>query len=79
MGAVVGGEEQRSAHCRQVGRAAAVVVASVGGDVLDQDGAGPGAVRLPQLPAVGAVVGGEEQRAAHSGQEAGLEPGCYRG
>ena len=31
-------------------------------DVLDQDGAGLGAVRLPQLRAVDAVVGGEEQR-----------------
>ena len=30
-------------------------------DVLDQDGARPAAIRLPQLLAVGAVVGGEEQ------------------
>ena len=36
-----------------------------GVDVLDQDGAGGGAVALPQLPAVGAVVGREEQRPVH--------------
>ena len=34
-------------------------------DVLDQDGAGGGAVALPQLRAVSAVVGREEQRAVH--------------
>ena len=36
-----------------------------GSDVLDHDGAGGRAVRLPQLSAVGAVVGREEQRSAH--------------
>ena len=37
-----------------------------GVDVLDQDRARLGAVRLPQLLAVGAVVGSEEQRPAHT-------------
>ena len=68
MGAVVGGEEQRPAHSGQGGRAVAAVAVAAGVDVLDQDRARLGAVRLPQLPAVGAVVGGEEQRAAHGGQ-----------
>ena len=42
-------------------------------DVLDQDGAGGGAVALPQLVAVGAVVGAEEQRAVDVGQMLGVE------
>ena len=37
-------------------------------DVLDQDGARLGAIRLPQLLAVDAVVGGEEQRLPHGGK-----------
>ena len=46
--------------------------AVTGVDVLDQDGARLGAVRLPQLLAVGAVVGGEEQRPTHVGKPEGL-------
>ena len=41
-------------------------------DVLDQDRARPGAVALPQLRPTGAVVGGEEQRPAHTGQGGGV-------
>ena len=41
-------------------------------DVLDQDRARLGAVRLPQLLTVDAVVGGEEQRPAHIGQGGGI-------
>ena len=40
-------------------------VAAARVDVLDQDGAGGRAVRLPKLRAVDAVVGREEQRSAH--------------
>ena len=40
-------------------------------DVLDHHGAGGRAVALPQLVAVGSVVGGEEQRAVDVGQVAG--------
>src|SRR4029079_11407333 len=45
--------------------------AVAGVDVLDEGGARPSAVRLPQLLAVDAVVGGEEQVAAHRGQGGG--------
>ena len=62
MDAVVGGEEQRAAD-RRSGRDG-LLYAARRADVLDQDGAGLGAVGLPQLAAVDAVVGGEEQRAA---------------
>ena len=52
--AVVGGEEQPASRTRSGPRAR--TVAGTGMDVLDQDGARPAAVRLPQLLAVGAVV-----------------------
>ena len=48
-------------------------------DVLDQDGARPAAVRLPQLTAVGAVVGGEEQPTPDGGQGGGTAAGRPRG
>ena len=54
-----------SVRLRGVGAAAAGV------DVLDQDGSGGGAIALPQLDAVRAVVGREEQRAVHVRQVAG--------
>src|SRR5262249_60776575 len=67
-----GREEQRPVHVGQVAGVRAVrgievpivgvVPRSSREDVLDQDGAGLGAVALPQLP------GGEEQRAVHVGQ-----------
>src|SRR5207237_812477 len=70
VGAVVGGEVQRAADIGQAGGAGAV---AAGVDVLDHDGAGGGAVRLPQLLAVGAVgvaiVGRVEQGAVDVGQE----------
>src|SRR5262249_25472625 len=51
-------------HVRQVAGVRAEVEA--GHDVLDQDGAGGGAVALPQLPPEPtATVGREEQRAVH--------------
>ena len=48
--------------------------AAAGVDVLDEDGAGGGAVALPQLQPVRAVVGREEQRAVDVRQVAGSEP-----
>ena len=51
--------------------AAGVRAGAAGVDVLDQDGAGGGAVALPQLAAVRAVVGREEQRAVDVRQVAG--------
>ena len=59
------------AHTGQAG-GSVVGVAGTGMDVLDQDGARPGAIGLPQLRAVGAVAGGEEQPSAHSGQGGGI-------
>src|SRR5262245_30729160 len=44
-----------------------------GDDVFHHHGAGRGAVAFPQLPAVGVGVGGEEERAAGSGQVVGIE------
>src|SRR5690349_9556122 len=38
-------------------------------DVLDQAGAGPGPVALPQFPAVGPVIHGKKQLAVVDGQE----------
>ena len=46
---------------------------AAGADVLDEDGAGGGAVALPQLAAVRAVVGREEQRPVDVRQVAGVE------
>ena len=42
--------------------------AGAGVDVLDEHGAGRGAVALPQLAAVDAVVGREVERAVDGGQ-----------
>ena len=81
VGAVVRGEVQRARHVGEVGGAVVVVGAGSGVDVLDQDGAGLGAVRGPQLAPVDAVVGGEEQLPAHGGEVAGavlLVPGAGR-
>src|SRR5262249_51979535 len=84
VAAVVGPEEQGAVAVRQVGREwpwrpeGPVRVDAVGGvgvDVLDEGGAGGGAVRLPQLVAVAAVVGREEQRAAHVREVADGPPG----
>src|SRR5206468_103048 len=65
VGAVAGGEEDDAADGGQVrGRATRRAAAGGAGvDVLDQHGAGRGAVALPELVAVDAVVGGEDQRA----------------
>ena len=46
-----------------------------GVDVLDQDGAGGRPVALPQLDAVGPVVGREEAGAAHRRQVGGVRAG----
>src|SRR5262249_62428685 len=62
-------EEQRAVRGRQLPGVRACVAARV--DVLDQGGAGGGAVGLPQLPPVRAVVGREEQRPVHGRQVAG--------
>ena len=70
-----GREVQRPAHGRQVvgiGAERIAVVAGARPDVLDQDGAGRGAVALPQLLAGGPVVGREEQRPAHGRQAGGI-------
>ncbi len=61
MDAVVGREEQLTHGGRQVDR-----IGSIGTrlNVRHQDGAGLGAVALPQFPAVDAVVGREKESAA---------------
>src|SRR5688572_4186088 len=77
-----GREEQRAVHFGQVGRGVVVgIVAAVSAigstriDVLDEGGAGNGAVRLPQLRAMDAIVSREEQRAVYFGQTVGVRAG----
>src|SRR5262249_28086802 len=73
---VVGREEQRPVHVGQVLGVGAIdvkfpsviVIHGSWVDVLDEDGAGFGAVALPQLVASGRLKGGEEQGAVHVGQ-----------
>src|SRR5262249_18989668 len=84
--AVVGREEQRPVHVRELLRVRAVryippvsvdvelrVRSRI--DVLDEGGAGGGAVALPQLPPVRAVVGREEQRPVHVREGGGVRAG----
>src|SRR5262249_12047532 len=63
--AVVGREEQRAVDVRQAGGRRA---GSAGEDVLDEDGASGGAVRLSQFLAIDALVGGGEDQVADGGQ-----------
>src|SRR5262249_59751804 len=68
VGPVVGRKEKSITDRGQFAGIGALRISVRGarGDVLDQDGAGGGAVALPQLHAVGSVVGGEEQRPGHA-------------
>src|SRR5262249_54728483 len=79
VAAVVGMKEQGVADVRQVGlevvRAGLQGTLGTGEDVVDEDGAGRGAVALPQLVAVAAVVRHEEQGAAHVRQVARIGAG----
>src|SRR5205814_1410091 len=75
-------EEQRAVHVCQAGGKGAIgnldpmlvmavtrrVLRTPGVDVLDQDGAGGRAVALPQLNAVGPVIGRHEERPIDQGQ-----------
>ena len=54
-------EEQRAVHVRQVAR---IRAAAAGVDVLDQDGAGGGAIAFPEFKTVHPVVGREVSRRA---------------
>src|SRR5262249_9160114 len=78
VAAVVGRGDQRAADDGRVVREAEAVAVGVEGgcgarsDILDEYGAGGGAVALPQLDAVAAVVGLEEQGAADRGQVGGV-------
>ena len=70
VGAVVGREEERPAHVREI--RGIEDAAAAGLDVLDHDGAGGRAVALPELLAVGAVIGREEERPADVRQICGI-------
>ena len=64
-------EEQRPAHTGQVSGAGCRSSRMTAVMSLTRTVPAAGAIRLPQLPAVAAVVGGEEQRPPHIGQEVG--------
>ena len=68
MGAVVCTEIEAAAQYRQV-----FDVAGLGAraDILHQRGARPCTVALPELTAIGAVVGAEVDTIAHCGQQRG--------
>src|SRR5262249_4189025 len=78
--AVVGAEVELVVHGDQEGRVGvrATGAAAAGVDVLDEDGAGGGAVALVQLGAVHAVVGDEEQRAVDRHEGRGGRAGAAR-
>src|SRR2546422_834553 len=73
MSAIVGAEEERPVDVRHTvewpagKRASATRV-----DVRDQDRAGPRTIALPQLVAIRAIGGREEQRAVHVRKEQGV-------
>jgi hypothetical protein len=66
--AVVGVEEQGAVHVHELGDVAQEARIEVG----HQGGAIGGAVGLPELPAMGPVVGGEEEPAVRDGEMAGV-------
>src|SRR5262245_16912814 len=69
-GTVVGGEEQRAIEVDQAASGEGEGAGAAGVDVLDQDRPSFGPVALPQLGAVGPVVGREVHRGA-DGSEVG--------
>src|SRR6516225_5298690 len=69
MGAVVGSKEQGAVH---VGQILGIRIARAGVDVLDHEGAGGGAVALPQFKPVRPVIRLKEQCAVDIGEPRSL-------
>src|ERR1700732_2705053 len=75
MSPVVSRAEQRPVHIR---RAPRIRVIWAGVDVLDEGGAGGGAVAPPQLDPMDPVVGGEKQGTAHVRPVVRIRASCSR-